>query len=160
MTKHKRRKTRIGRFLSFGDEMLFEERIASFAHKVLRCQHARENRYSGLQLDLHEAIDHSGCDEFMAVNATINNQRCGNNTRIGFGCSELFDSQWDLKRAGYLEHVDRSLVRLTPRLDEGVAKGVDDVFVPARLNQRDSPARNDISDIGIKLSHLLFPYVG
>jgi len=57
------------------DEMLVKEfAMVVMVVKTLWRQHRRNDRHFGFELDLHQRVDHRTGDEFVAVDAAVDNE--------------------------------------------------------------------------------------
>src|ERR1700712_4368439 len=128
-------------FLALVHEVLEEELLMLFASvEVMRGQDHREHRHFGFQLNLHQRTDHRLCDELMAIDPAIDHQTGSHDATVSTGVGQQFCVQRDFKRAAYLEKVDIAFGIAVGRhfADKALARLIDDIFVPASLNESDA----------------------
>jgi hypothetical protein len=132
------------RFNALHDEMLAEELRVFFARvEVMWCQYSGQDRCAGFQLHLHQAGDDSLRHEFMPVDAAVDHEACGNNSRIAATLSEQLRVQRDFKGTGDFVEIDVVAAELLylDGIEEGCFALVDNVAMPARLNECDTRTR-------------------
>ena len=103
--------------------------------ELLRRQHGGEHRDLGAELHVHQRLDHGVGDEFVAIDATVNDKAGRDDRGVAPGLGEDLRMQRDLERARHLEHVDMGEVARFGFLDEGDAGFLDHVAVPAGLHE-------------------------
>ena len=74
--------------------------------ELLRRQHRREYRHLGLQLHVHQRLDHGVGDEFVAVDAAVDHEARGHDRGVAPRLGEDLRMQRYLERAGHLEQID------------------------------------------------------
>src|SRR3954471_13297463 len=123
------------------DEMLAEEVVMYGAVvELLRRQHGGEYRHLGLELYVHQRLDHGVGDEFVAVDAAIDDEAGGHDRGVAPRLGEQLRMQGYLERTRHLEQIDlraRDVTRLD-LLEERDTAFLDHVTVPGRLHERDT----------------------
>jgi len=106
--------------------------------EVMRSQRNREHRHFGLQLDIHKSGDDSLRHEIMPVDATINNESCGNDRVILTGLGKFLRQERHFKCA---RHIKRHHMSIEPQLldplNETGMRLINDVSVPTSLDESD-----------------------
>lgn len=128
------------RFHTFDDKVFPEELHVFFALEMMRRQHGGKYRHAGFELNLHESADHRLSDELMPVNATVDNEACRDDACIASTLRKPFCVQRDFECAGYFEEIDvvGAIAALLHGFEKRVLALVDDIAMPARLNERDA----------------------
>ena len=89
------------------DEMLAEEIVVHGAVvELLRRQHRGEYRHLGLQLHVHQRLDHGVGDEFMAVDAAVDDETRRHDRGVAPRLGEQLRMQGYLERTRHLEQID------------------------------------------------------
>ena len=89
------------RFAPLDLEVLMEKCLVGLGFlKLMRCQHHRQYRHFGLQLNLHHRLEYGGSDKIMAIDATIHNQTGRHYQRIVAALGQQLRLQWNLQAAG------------------------------------------------------------
>ena len=121
--------------------MLVEElRVRRVLVEVLRRQHGREHRHLGVELHAHQGVDHGAGHELVPIDAAVDDEAGGDDRGVATGLRQQLRLQRDLERAGNVEHVHLPLREALcgNLLHEGEAALVDDVAMPARLDEGDT----------------------
>jgi hypothetical protein len=124
--------------------MFAEELRVFFARvKVMRCQYSGQDRRARFQLHLHQAVDDSLRHEFVPVDTAIDHETRGNNSRVAATLSEQLRVQRDFEGAGDFVEID--VIAAESLCLDGTEERrfalVDNVAMPARLNERDARTR-------------------
>jgi hypothetical protein len=124
--------------------MVVEELRVFFAGvKVMRRQYSGQDWRTCFQLHLHQAVDDSLRYELVPVDAAVDHEACGNNSCVAAALSEQLRMQRDFEGAGDFVEID--VIAADSLGLDGVEEGcfalVDDVAMPARLNERDACMR-------------------
>lgn len=128
-------------FTALDQEMLVEVIVMLAVRvEVMRGQHGREDRHFGLQLHLHQRRDDRLRHEVMTVDAAIDHQAAGDDAGILAGLGQHLGVQGDFEGTGQFEEIDAGggPAQLGHFLGEGDAALVDDVLVPAGLDEGDT----------------------
>ena len=123
--------------------MLAEEALMLLmGMEALRRQHCRDHRHLGVELDAHQPRDHRLGDEFVAVDAAIDNEPGADDGGVAAGFRQQLRLQRDLEAAGDFEEVDAApcMAELGNLGGEAVAAAIDDLLVPAGLDEGDALA--------------------
>src|SRR5882757_3614699 len=124
---------------ALNDEMLAEEVVMYGAVvELLRRQHGGEYRHLGLELHVHQRLDHSVGDEFVAIDAAIDHEAGGDDRGVAPRLRQDLRMQGYLERSGHLEHVDIGDVTCFAFGEEGDAAFLDHVAMPGRLHEGDA----------------------
>src|SRR6185369_10513141 len=120
------------------DEMFTEEIVVHGAvMELLRCQHRGEYRHLGLELHIHQRLDHGVGDEFVTVDTAIDDEAGGHDRGVAPRLGEQLRMQGYLERTRHLEQIDlraRDVTRLD-LLEERDTAFLDHVAVPSRLHE-------------------------
>ena len=74
---------RFGGFLAFGEEMAMEKiMVCAVFMKMMRRQHNRKNGDFGFQLRLHHTFNDSLSNEFVLIDATVNDKASSHNGAV------------------------------------------------------------------------------
>src|SRR5690606_33554998 len=100
----------------------------------------RDDRHLGFELDLHQTADDGLRDEFVAIQTAVNYQSGADHGGIAAALGEHLGMQRNFESTGDFEKVDRVLAvaALAHFLDESDAALIDDLLVPARLDEGDT----------------------
>ncbi len=129
-----------GRLRAFHQEMLAEElAVVIMLVEMLRRQHGRNDRDLGIELDAHQRADHRVGHEFVPVDAAVDDEAGGDHGGIAPGFGKNLRMERNLERTRDLEEIDKRLGDSLFRQlgDEGRPALIDDVPVPAGLDERD-----------------------
>ena len=118
--------------------------------KVMRRQHGRQDRHAGFELQRHQAVDNSGRDEFVAVDAAIDHQRAAHDGRVLTRVGQTLGMQRNLEGAWHVEHIDgvRRHAEALHLSQECVACLVHDVLMPLGFNECDAVASRRVGRSG------------
>ena len=90
--------------------------------KLLRREHDRENRHLGLELHLHESVDHGLSDELVTIDAAIDDQPAGDDGTISTALGQELRMQWNFECSRHLDDIDS--VGANAVLLDGAKKGL------------------------------------
>ncbi|CAM2159819.1 hypothetical protein PT2222_60233 [Paraburkholderia tropica] len=127
-------------FRALDDEMLAEILHVFFAVEMMRREHDRKHRRAGFQLDLHQAVDDGRRDEIVAIDAAIDHEARRHDAGIAARLREAFGVQRNFEGARHFVQIDvvGAVAVLLDRLHEGMLGLIDDVAMPASLNESET----------------------
>ena len=130
----------MSRFRTLHQEVFLEVLRMFFAVEVVRRQYRGKDRHAGVELYLHESANHGLSDELVPVNATVDNEARRDDSCIASTLRKPFCVQRDFECAGYFEEIDivGAIAALLHGFEERVLALIDDIAMPARLNERDA----------------------
>ena len=101
---------------------------------------SRNDGHFGVEHNAHDAVDHGGRHELMAIDAAIDDQRGCDDCGIVAGLGHQLGLQRDFQSAGNFDKIYVALgkARRFHFFKEAVAALVGDVFMPAGLNEGDA----------------------
>jgi hypothetical protein len=132
-------KHRIRGFCALFDEMIaVKSQMVCRGLEMMGRQGYRVGRNAGLELGLHQSIDHCRRNKVMAINTTIHNERGTHDGVVTTPVTQGFREKWHFKRTGHIKNVDPGVwcdgIHAVLKPHKGL---VNNVGVPVRLDKRD-----------------------
>ena len=137
--------------------VLEEANMLAVAVELLWRQHHGEDRYFGLELNLHQTVQDGAGDEFVPIDAAIDDETGGDDGSELARLGQQFRLQRDLVTAGDSVGFDpRPVAALGfESVEEGLAPLIDDLLVPVRLDEGDAAGSDAGGQRGDDLTTLL-----